>query len=329
MIVTLEDSSYVSDGEYSEANWIRLEAQDENNIRIYTYNNTDTIDLALTQSSAADSQVVWFDGGHVVSAAPMFADDVFIPDTIAFGLNAFIAPDDFIDGWSGNIGVTNQIAETAIVTATDQETGNSGSSDGITWIPTTLGAFTVQLEGGVTSIHVNDTVNVEVAAIDEFGNPTSLGLPLNIIVSDNVGAMDYPGSPYLMESAVDLFRSIAVAEHSGFVIKVSDVMTPATNGSSDTIEILPAGIDDAPIVSSISVGEFGSGDIVYSIAEEGNVDITVYNKVGMEVGTLASGVKGPGYYKASLKALNLASDVYFVVMNGPGINKRVKSTLIK
>jgi len=37
----------------------------------------------------------------------------------------------------------------------------------------------------------------------------------------------------------------------------------------------------------------------------------------------------PGYYQTSLKGLNLSSDIYFVVMEGPGITKRIKATLIK
>ena len=49
----------------------------------------------------------------------------------------------------------------------------------------------------------------------------------------------------------------------------------------------------------------------------------------MEVGTLLSGNVDPGYYQLSLKSLNLASDVYFVVMKGAGVNKQIKTAVIK
>ena len=67
----------------------------------------------------------------------------------------------------------------------------------------------------------------------------------------------------------------------------------------------------------------------YAVAEAGRVTIKVYNKVGMQVGSLVDGAVSPGYYQASLKGLGLSSDIYFVVMQGPGVNKKIKATLIK
>ena len=322
-IHVIADSSLVSDGVYSSStvNIVRLEAQDENNIRIYTYDNADTVDLALTESAAADSQVHWFI--PMMYAAIKYSEPEGVP-----GLTAALNPGAFDDGQSDDIGITNQIAETANVTATDTA-GNTGTSDGITWFPTEVAAFRVQLEGGLTTITANDTVNVELAAIDEFGNPTDTGLPLNVVLSANSGLVQFPtGATQLMTAAIVLHPTVVMGATSGLILTAADFANPSTNGSSGPIEVLPVGIADTPVKWDINV-KFGSGDISYAVPVQGKVTLTAFNKVGMAVGVLADGEKGPGYYQASLKNLNLSSDIYFVVMEGEGFSKTVKTTVVE
>jgi hypothetical protein len=288
------DTAYVSDGAYgpSTLNIVRIEAQDENNIRIYTYDNDDTVELALTGSAAADSQVVWF-------VPMMYAAAIKEgPESVA-GLTAVLPPGMFEDGQSCDIGIANQVAETAQVTATDSA-GNTGTSDGITWLPTEVGAFRVQLEGGVTTINAMDTVNVEVAAIDQFGNPTDLGLPLNVVLSANSGLVQFPtGATQLMAAAIVLYPTVVLGAASGLTITVADLSDPSTYGISDPIEVLPAGIADAPVVWGMSVN-LASGSILYQVPVQSSVDIKLYNKVGMEVKDLVNGEKAAGYYSESL-----------------------------
>ena len=85
---------------------------------------------------------------------------------------------------------------------------------------------------------------------------------------------------------------------------------------------------DVPVVSGVTA-EFASGNIVCAVAKAGAVDVKLYDKVGREVATLLSGNKEPGYYPLSLEGLNLSSDVYFVVLEGPDGSKKAKVTLIK
>jgi len=319
----VRDSVNVSDGNIYQTNVLRIEAQDVNNIRIWTYTNPDTVTLSLVGSSAGESQVVWY-------LNPIFYTGmayVYVPDTIGVGLNAFI-PGGTFDAGELLIGIANQIAETVPVTATDTA-GNTGTSSAVTWLPIDVVAFTVGLEGGIDTIETDDTVNVEVTAIDMFGNTTDVGLPLNVVLSANRTGVIFPaGTAQLMETAVDLFPTRAASPCSGLIITVADILTPAINGSSYPIEVIAAGVEEGPVVSNISA-KFGSGEILYSVADEGNVEIKVYDKAGRVVGVLVDGVVKSGYYQASLKGLNLASDVYFVVMKGPGINKGVKVALIK
>jgi hypothetical protein len=317
---SFDDHAWVSDGsnpDTSNINAIMIEAQDGNNIRLWTYDNPDTLTLTLDGSSAGGSQVVWY----VLDSVPPTGGDTI------FGTTAFVAPEGFAYGLAV-AGICNQVAETVTVTATDTA-GHTGTSPELTWLPTEVVGFNVALEGGLTTITaIDDTVNMEVTAIDEFGNTTGVGLPLNVVLSATRPVEFLGGEMQLMEDQVSLFPMVATQEASDLVLRIADYLVPSINGSSAPIIVNPSGIEEGPVVSSISAS-FGSGDITYSVAADGEVSIKVYNKVGMQVGSLIDGAVSRGYYQASLKALNLTSDIYFVVMQGPGIDKKIKATLIK
>jgi len=295
-----------------EFQWIEMEAQDVNNIHLYTYNNLDTITLTLDESSADTSQVTWIIGADTT-----------------IGLTAFIPDSSFENGYS-NFHISNKKAETVTITATDTA-GHTGTSPELTWLPIEVVGFTVGLEDGATEMQTGVETNVEVTAIDEFGNATAVGLPRNIVLSANqTGVITFPtGSTQLMQTATALYPTMAEAEADGLIITVADINQPLINGSSYEITVTAGGIEEGiPAVSRVSA-KFGSGDVLCEVAEAGEVTVKVYNKVGMEVGTLLSGNVGPGYYQLSLKELNLASDVYFVVMNVAGQQKQAKVGLIR
>ena len=316
--ITLENTYVpdVSDGVYSEGtvNTGRVEAQDENYIRIWTYENPDdTVMLTLNGSSADASQVTWFTAG---------ATDTMV------GLSAPIMPGSFVEGvFTGYI--ANQVAETVTVTATDTA-GHTGTSPEMSWQPIGLAAFNVGLEDGETVMYTDEPTNVEVTALDMFGNPTDVGLPINVVLSSNRPNIDLPpGGTQLMETSVDLFPIVAREECTGLIITVAALFEPSINGESYEITVEAGGIEEGPVVSNITAN-FGSGDILCAVAEAGPVTVKVYNKVGMEVGTLLSGSVDRGYHQLSLKGLNLASDIYFVVMQGPGGEvKKIKTALIE
>ena len=93
------------------------------------------------------------------------------------------------------------------------------------------------------------------------------------------------------------------------------------------IEVVAGGIAEGPDVSGISAA-FGSGEILCAVAEAGEVKVTVYDKLGRETGILLNRDVERGIYPLSLKNLNLTSDIYFVEMRGPGIDTKIKVTLI-
>jgi hypothetical protein len=314
-----KDTASVSDGNFEETNQVRIEAQDSNNIRLYTYTNPDTVTLSLNGSTAEASQVTWFIWDNM-------GDDW---DTTV-GLVSIIPESFFYEGVT-RVYIANQIAETDTVTVADTS-GHTGISPELTWLPDSVASFNVQLEGGETEIWIyDDTVNIEVTAIDMFGNTTDLGLPLNAHLIANRMGVDFTGGEIrLMDNSIELYPMVATVGGVGLIITVENILNPSVNGESYPITVYPIdAVEERPIVSTISAS-FGTGAISYAVAEEGDVTIKVYNKIGMEVGSLVDGIVKRGYYQTSLKKLNLPGDVYFITMKTPeGEIKKVKATLIK
>jgi len=67
----------------------------------------------------------------------------------------------------------------------------------------------------------------------------------------------------------------------------------------------------------------------YSLAEAGNVNVTVYNALGQEVATLVDGNKAAGTYLVNWNAANMASGVYFYKLTAPGFSATNKVLLLK
>jgi hypothetical protein len=101
-----------------------------------------------------------------------------------------------------------------------------------------------------------------------------------------------------------------------------------TLSSTVDIEITAGGITERPDVSEISY-LFGSEKILCEVADEGEVTVKVLDKLGREAGILLNGKVNHGCYELSLQDLNLPSDIYFVVMQGPGIKtQQIKISLL-
>ncbi len=67
----------------------------------------------------------------------------------------------------------------------------------------------------------------------------------------------------------------------------------------------------------------------FTVAQAGNVNITVYNALGQEIATLVDGNKGVGTYLVNWDAANMASGVYFYTLNAPGFTATQKMLLLK
>jgi hypothetical protein len=287
-------------------------AKDSAHNTITGYTNPDTITLSLTGSTADSLQVTWV-----------------VPNDTLSGLSAAIPESSFVGGVC-IFYVANRKAETIRVTATDTG-GHTGTSSEITWLAIEVNKFLVELlSAEVDTINVNDTTDIQVTAVDTFGNITTVGLPMDVDLSASEMGVIFPdGETQSLDNSIDSFSLVAQVVCSGLIIMVTDTTNPSIYGNSNPIEVVEgAGVEEIPAVSDISA-KFGSGEILYSVAKGGNVEIKVYNKAGIVVGTLVNGMVKPGYYQVSLKGLNLSSDIYFVVMKGPGITKNVKTLLIK
>ena len=72
-----------------------------------------------------------------------------------------------------------------------------------------------------------------------------------------------------------------------------------------------------------------SASFEYSVANAGQVTITVYNAIGQEVATLVDGNKAAGTYLVNWNAADMASGVYFYTLNAPGFTATNKMLLLK
>jgi hypothetical protein len=69
--------------------------------------------------------------------------------------------------------------------------------------------------------------------------------------------------------------------------------------------------------------------ISYSVPEESDVEIRIYNSIGREVTQLVNERKETGTYTAAFSGEGLASGIYFAKMSAGNFQKTVKMTLIK
>ena len=69
--------------------------------------------------------------------------------------------------------------------------------------------------------------------------------------------------------------------------------------------------------------------ISYSIKEQGNVQITVYDALGRKVADLVNEIKQPGSYSALFNGSNLTSGIYFYTMKVNDFMETKKMLLTK
>jgi len=195
-------------------------------------------------------------------------------------------------------------------------------SDWIITIPDGLSLF----PDGET-IGFGDTLELR-AYLEEVGSGAA-GEELNFAVITGDGSVD-PTSG-VTDGSGEVYTEFTAGSTAEIVtvevMWVSEDLIDTLNATVD-IEVVAGGIEEGPRVSGI-IARFGSGELLCAVAEEGDVTVKVYDKLGREAGTLLKGNVKSGNYPLSLKNLNLASDIYFVVMQGPGIDKEIiKATLI-
>jgi hypothetical protein len=68
--------------------------------------------------------------------------------------------------------------------------------------------------------------------------------------------------------------------------------------------------------------------IVYKIAKQSSVLMRIYDITGREVQTVVNEVQSAGTYKADVRALNMASGVYFYTLEADGIKIGTKKMVL-
>ncbi|MBI1932092.1 MAG: T9SS type A sorting domain-containing protein [Ignavibacteriales bacterium] len=69
--------------------------------------------------------------------------------------------------------------------------------------------------------------------------------------------------------------------------------------------------------------------ISYSIAENSNVTLKVYNILGSEIATLVNKKQNSGNYEVSFNAVNISSGIYFYTLQSGNYTQTKKMVLVK
>jgi len=132
---------------------------------------------------------------------------------------------------------------------------------------------------------------------------------------------DFEPSPNFIGDGKVEFTNLIVAGQNGESI---DVALPSFNVSNENV--LPVRTE----LKSVYPNPFNPvTNINYNIADEGMVNITIYDTLGRQVAELVNNVKPTGSYKLSWNATNLASGTYFVKLTTKEFVHTEKLLLVK
>ena len=95
----------------------------------------------------------------------------------------------------------------------------------------------------------------------------------------------------------------------------------------------PLLVDEAPAAFSVaqnSPNPFNpSTTISFTIAQAGNVNVTVYNVAGQKIGAILDGFMSAGSHSVVWDATDLSAGVYFYTVKAGEFSRTMKMTLLK
>jgi hypothetical protein len=152
----------------------------------------------------------------------------------------------------------------------------------LAWFDRTGGSSPLSLKNGSVLVNLKFTANSSIKD------------------GDNLAISVLPGSEFV--------------DASGIVLENSSIFVPSVKVSS-----LPG---DFVLKQNYPNPFNPSTTIEYSIAQSGNVTVSIYNVTGQEVAKLANGIQEAGYHKIVWNASNLSSGIYFYKLNFNGSNTK-------
>ena len=134
------------------------------------------------------------------------------------------------------------------------------------------------------------------------------------------------------QTSEDIVMTLAGTDYSSYAFAINEVaggsMTPAT--WSGTLSIDEFAIPNTCNISNIYPNPFNpTTSIEYSLFENGNIELFVYNTQGRKIQTLIDGFQTVGYYSINWNASNYPSGIYFIRMESGESTQIQKVALIK
>jgi hypothetical protein len=145
-----------------------------------------------------------------------------------------------------------------------------------------------------------------------------------------VDSVTYPHI-VLIDSTFDLMNGSLLFGLFGGVQSLVPVFTPGAifygiTSDTESDGILP---EDYYLLQNYPNPFNASATIEFTLPEESEIEISVYNILGQKVAVLFEGVKPPGQHTATWQAGDAPSGVYFARLEGAGKSRAVKMLLLR
>jgi len=185
-----------------------------------------------------------------------------------------------------------------------------------------------------TGIEITDTLNANLILTDTTFTHGQISVSENIVIAYVEEIL--PGDSVIMFISVETNAKGEVI-NSAYVSMNEVDPSPENNYDSDTtevfIEVSDELIPDHPEKFSLDQNypnPFNpSTNINFSVAEISDVEIKIYNSIGIEVATFVQAKKAPGKYSINWDASNFASGLYIYKMVAGSFTSTKKMILIK
>ena len=132
-----------------------------------------------------------------------------------------------------------------------------------------------------------------------------------------------------------LSNDLKIIIEDGAYLKYEDLEIVLSNANGEQIEVLWNNSTDYNVnsfsLSNLFPNPFNpSTEINYTVLNDGNITVKIFNLVGQEIVELYNGFQSVGDYKLLWNAENIASGVYFIQMfHSDGQVEKLKAVLLK
>jgi hypothetical protein len=201
---------------------------------------------------------------------------------------------------------------------------DNGTNQDITWDYLTIGGCSLATFKGAVRVNGATGYKVLVQQSDKTRNPATSNF-IRVKVTTNGGVVVFDTQPGLTEALTSGNGGAAaiITALDGGTIKVQP-----SNSTSCTQRI--DGNIEADVLQNLPNPFTGQTEIRFSVPEDGNYTLTVYNYLGQKVTTLFNGEAATGsMYSVMFDGNNYEAGIYTYTLTGANTNETRRMNLVK